>query len=179
MADRWRPIPTSWARDPRFLGLKLRALRLLIMLHLIVDGEVIEAHDARGVAARAGIGMRLDRVREALEELEAAGFIERIDRGVRLVDHVMTRRARAGRDRGRTRASAGTKVTGRVQRSREDTQPPLARAHSEINPKGFIEREVRPPDGGHPPVSDEQKADRDRRVAAINRMLGYTRKKEG
>ena len=183
MADRWRPIPTSWARDLRFQRLHHRAMRILITLHLVADSDTIEAHSARDLVLVAGLGLRADKARDSLAVLEDAGFIERTTKGSRLVDYVHTRRSAAGNTRAQRRGSTGARRghtrTRETEGSREDTQPPLARAHSEINPKGFIEREVRPPDGGHPPVSDEQKADRDRRVAAINRMLGYTRKKEG
>lgn len=172
MVDRWTPIPNSWARDPRFLGLNPRAARILLILHLGSEGELIEAQGSKDVIMRMGLPDRLYLVRQSLEELEDAGFVRRTERGLVLVEHVRTRRANARRTPGKRSPGRRQTPGNETQRSREDTQPPLARAHSEINSKELIKREVPPLEGWRPPLSDEQKADLDRRTAAIRRMLG-------
>ena len=176
MVARWRPIPTSWARDLRFQRLPHRAMRILITLHLVADSDTIEAHSARDLVLVAGLGLRADKARDSLAELEEAGFIERTTKGIRLVEYVHTRRSAAGNTRAQRRGSTGARRghtrTRETEGSRKDTQPPLARAHSEINSKELIEREVPPLGGWRPPLTDEQKADLDRRTAAIRRMLG-------
>ena len=109
MADRWRPIPTSWARDLRFQRLHPRAMRILITLHLVADSDTIEAHSARDLVLVAGLGLRADNARDSLAELEEAGFIERTTKGIRLVEYVHTRTSAAGNTRAQRRGSTGAR----------------------------------------------------------------------
>jgi len=140
----WFPVPMSWINSPAWHSLTPRARVLLFLLWAKSEtGEV--PTDPKAVQVLSGMADRPKRIAEAVEELKAAGFIEREETGFFLASF---RTILA-----KFRHKSGTNLAKNVRKKRTipETSADLSRARA-FPPKGEKKRKdekgTNPPGGG-------------------------------